>query len=189
MIATQSNKYYDNYYWEIVKVIDNKFPYHAGGLFMFIQSRLNAAAGRKEAAHLLFLQRTIFSLNPVFQPAWFFIKRIFHYFFSLSPYFTKYISPPRIFFTQSNFSFYSNQMAIAFSPGHQSGWLWKSIQYNWPGLWFFSYSHETWGWGAELKLKKMVEKGIFHFSILWLQDGRRLLIYHFSSLVRGPGSL
>ena len=130
MISIQSNKYYDNYYWEIVKVFDNKFPYHAGGLFMFIQSRLNAAAGRKETAHLLFLQRTIFFRSTQFfsQPG-----------FSLSAFFTIFfhsalISPStfhlRAFFHSVQFSvlFKSNGNSIFTRPP-----IWlalKFTQYN-----------------------------------------------------------
>ena len=44
---------------------------------LFIQSRLNAAAGRKETAHLLFLCRPIFSLSPFFHSACFFTQPIF----------------------------------------------------------------------------------------------------------------
>ena len=101
MIATQSNKYYDNYYWEIVKVIDNKFPYHAVGLFMFIQSRLNAAAGRKEAAHLLFLQRTFFFRSTQFfsQPG-FSLSAFFIIFFH-SALFSPSTFDPRAFFSLS----------------------------------------------------------------------------------------
>ena len=135
-----------------------------------------------------------FSNGPFFRSTQFFSQPGF----SLSAFFTNFFHSA--LFSPSTFHlrafFHSVQFFVLFKSNGNSIFtrppIWlalKLTQYNWPGLWFFSYSHETWGWGAELKLKKMVEKGIFHFSILWLQDGRRLLIYHFSSLVRGPGSL